>query len=52
MIDYKYIEYLEQFVTEKRRNLFKKVFSVYFLLFFKLKLDRATFYFFYHTRKE
>jgi tRNA (guanosine-2'-O-)-methyltransferase len=25
MIDYKYIEYLEQFVTEKRRNLFKKV---------------------------
>lgn len=25
MIDYKYIEYLEQFVTEKRRALFKKV---------------------------
>ena len=25
MLDYKYIEYLEQFVTEKRRNLFKKV---------------------------
>lgn len=25
MIDNKYVEYLEQFVTEKRRNLFKKV---------------------------
>jgi tRNA (guanosine-2'-O-)-methyltransferase len=25
MVDYKFIEYLEQFVTDKRRNLFKKV---------------------------
>jgi tRNA (guanosine-2'-O-)-methyltransferase len=25
MVDYKYIEYLEQFVTEKRKGLFKKV---------------------------
>ncbi|WP_372792238.1 TrmH family RNA methyltransferase [Lutibacter sp.] len=25
MVDYKFIEYLEQFVTEKRRNLFQKV---------------------------
>ncbi|MDO9136768.1 MAG: TrmH family RNA methyltransferase, partial [Lutibacter sp.] len=25
MLDYKFIEYLEQFVSEKRRNLFKKV---------------------------
>ncbi|UMB61062.1 RNA methyltransferase [Lutibacter sp. A80] len=27
MVDEKYIEYLEQFVTEKRRNLFEKVLS-------------------------
>jgi len=25
MIDYKFIEYLEQFITDKRKNLFKKV---------------------------